>query len=435
MTRHTQPSEPRACSDAIVARVLRACDPARAVADAWPAELGEPVTIVALGKASIAMARAAVDHLGQAVGGVVVCPADGPAHALPASLAVYHADHPIPTQRNLDAARAVESCVRTVRPGSTLLLLVSGGGSAHLCAPWPGLSLEELSSVTRDLLLAGATIEQLNTVRKHCEQLKGGRLAALAVSAGASVRALVLSDVPGDPLDAIASGPAAPDPTTYARALVVLKQAGCVRTHRAIADHLGRGVAGDLPETPKPGDPIFARVEHAIIASNRTAVDAAASACERLGFGVVDRRDGVRGEARAVGAQLAEAIAQVHASGRTMNAIVWGGETTVAVGGASGVGGRCQEAALAAALALEGTADLAVMTLATDGVDGPTDAAGALVTSHTRAGAQARRLDLADALARHDSHGVLDRLGCLIRTGPTGTNLNDVLVAWTIGPA
>lgn len=432
MTQRAQPSGPRACCNAIVARVLDACDPARAVADAWPADLDGPVTLVALGKASVAMARAAVDQLSRAVGGVVVHPADGQAQGLPASLAVYEADHPIPTQRNLVAARAVEACIRGLRSGSTLLMLISGGGSAHLCMPSRGLTLEDLSAVTRDLLLAGATIEQLNAVRKHCEQLKGGRLAALAASAGVRIRALVLSDVPGDPLDAIASGPAAPDPTTYAQALAALEVTGCVRSHRAVADHLTQGVAGDLAETPNPGDPIFAHVEHTIIANNATAVDAAARACEQLGLTVVDRRLGVRGEAQAVGAQLAESLAQAHVSVHTPIAIVWGGETTVAVGDATGVGGRCQEAALAAAIALDGTADLAVMTLATDGVDGPTDAAGAVVTSQTLARAQALGIDLADTLTRHDSHGALDRLGCLIRTGPTGTNLNDVLVAWTM---
>jgi len=436
--KHDQHDKPAALCDEIIAAVLDAGDAAAAVGRAWPDDLGDPtlVRIVAMGKASMEMARAAVDRLGadERHGVVAAVPERIAGTDLPTSIKVFPADHPLPTARNLEAADAIERFIRLLDPSRTLLVLISGGGSAHLCAPWEGLTLDDLAEVTEQLLRAGATIDQLNAVRKHCERLKGGRLAAITAASGVRVCALVLSDVLGDPLDTIASGPLVPDPTTFADALDALNSMGLVQQCSAIAAHLERGVAGQIPETPKPGSPVFDRVRHTIIANNDSAVDSAASVCEDHGLRIIDRRTGVRGEASTIGRELARALIGASKTKRTPIAIIWGGETTVRVGSATGSGGRNQELALACAIELAGHQGVAAMTLATDGIDGPTDAAGALVTGQTMDHAASLGIDLPNALACHDSHTVLSKLKALIRTGPTGTNINDVAVAWTANP-
>ncbi|MCA9288530.1 MAG: DUF4147 domain-containing protein, partial [Phycisphaerales bacterium] len=293
----------------------------------------------------------------------------------------------------------------------------------------------------------------LNCVRKHCERLKGGRLARL-VGAGdegraaarirsvgaprsdaharSRVLALVVSDVLGDPLDVISSGPLAPDPTTYADAIGVLERRATAGHVPSVVAHLRAGVRGEHDETPKPGDAAFDGVVSTIISSNQTAAIAARDTLLDLGFRVkvVCR---VEGEAGAIGRGLVgDAIAESAAADASF-AVVYAGETTVDVGDATGLGGRNQELALAAGIELEGLAHLGarvcVATLATDGIDGPTDTAGAVVDSHTGALARERGVDLGGALARHDSHAALGALGLLVRTGPSGTNVNDAAIA------
>lgn len=423
--------------DAIIAAVLQAGDAAAAVGRSWPDDLPDPaqVRVIAIGKASLEMARGAIDWLGSMPDGVQGVVAAVPERiagaALPASIEVYPADHPLPSASNLVAADAIERLTRNIEPDQTLLMLISGGGSAHLCAPSAGLTLGDLVDATNQMLRAGATIEQLNTVRKHCERLNGGQLAAIAADSEVPVRVMVLSDVLGDRLGTIASGPLAPDPSTFADALDAIATLGLTQRCRAIVEHLQRGMAGLIPETPKPSDRVFDRVSHTIIANNESAVDAAVRVCQQRGLRVVDRRTGVQGEACAVGRELAHTLIDAKRSAHSPIAIVWGGETTVRVGDATGSGGRNQELALACAIELAGHTHVAAMTLATDGLDGPTNAAGALVTGETSARAAQIGIDLPAALARHDSHTALDQLAALIRIGPTGTNINDVAVAWT----
>jgi hydroxypyruvate reductase len=284
--------------------------------------------------------------------------------------------------------------------------------------------------VTTDLLLrSGATIGELNTIRKHLSRLKGGQLARLA--APAPVGVLILSDVVGDPLDVIASGPTVPDPTTYAEAWDVVQR---YRLGESLPDSVSRrlraGVAGQLPETPKPGDPLFAGVHNCIIGSNRLAAQAAVAEARRCGYRALLLTTFVEGEAREA-ARVAAALARsarVHGDPLSPPAcLVWGGETTVTVRG-QGKGGRNQELALAAALALEGVPDVLLMALATDGTDGPTDAAGAIVDGGTAARARALGLDPLAALANNDAYPLLSAVGDLLHTGPTGTNVNDLLV-------
>ncbi len=386
------------------------------------------------------MAAAASGLLGDRVraGLVVTLEGDPPWRRSPERCAgrVRHlpADHPLPTARNVDAAREVVRLVKGLTRTDTLVFLLSGGASAMLTLPAAGLELDDLRAASDALMKAGATIGELNCVRKHCEVLKGGGLARLAAARGAPVVSLILSDVVGDEVGVIGSGPTAPDDTTYADALRVLESRGVVHASSRVTDHLRRGAAGETYETVKAGDACLSRVRNVIVANNQIAVDAAAAELSRQGFEVVERRTRVEGEAadvgRALAARLRELAARASARPR---AVVWGGETTVTVRGEPGVGGRNQELALAAAVALEGSPRSGVLALATDGVDGPTDAAGAAVSGETVPAARRAGMDPAVFLARHDSHAFfaqLDGGSGLVRTGPTGTNVNDVMVGW-----
>lgn len=417
------PDNPAAYFRPLIDAILRAADPARALAlhidRRTPAGF-----VIAAGKASLAMAGEFLRGVG-AARAIVVAPAGQPVPATlqSARVRVFPADHPVPTARNVAAAETVALLAReAAAAGAPLTVLLSGGASAHLTLPATGLTLDDLALVTRALMRAGAPIQDLNTVRKHCEQLKGGRLAALAGTA--RIRAYILSDVIGDRVDVIASGPTAPDPTTYADALAALDRHGVRGAVPAIARHLEAGARGHVPDTPKPGDPALALASNVVIASNRTAVDAAVAWAADTGIRIAAVERDVQGDAAALGTRLATAA--VNDRGPTPVCRIAGSETVVPVGTASGRGGRCQEMALAAALALDGTPGVVFLAFATDGVDGPTDAAGALVTGQTCARARTLGLDPAAALANHDSHSLLARVDALIRTGPTGTNVNDV---------
>jgi glycerate-2-kinase len=418
----------------IVPEILRAADPAGLVAAALGG--GAPVgrcRAVAVGKAAAPMVRAAAGALGERLdGAVVVAPTAGDQGLSRAGLARagvewLGADHPTPTPRSLAAAGRVREFVEGMAPGQTLLVLLSGGASAMLCLPREPLTLADIASVTDALLRAGAPIGELNAVRKHCEVLKGGGLAA-ACSAGRIV-SLILSDVLGDRLDVIGSGPTAPDQTTFADALGVLERRGALDASPAATALLRRGAAGAEPETVKPGAPVWARVENRVIGNNRLALDAAAAACGAAGYPVVRWREGVEGEAAVIGRELAAEARRLAAETGRRAAIVWGGETTVTVGEAPGLGGRNQELALACAIELDGVAGVTVLSLATDGRDGPTDAAGGVVDGSTARAIRGAGVQPRDALARHDSYHALDRAGALLRTGPTGTNINDLMVA------
>lgn len=426
----------------IMRAVLDAADPARALARAWPTDLlgDAPVRLLVVGKAAIPMAREALARLDASgphprlTEGLVITTPHPDAGSLPVETLV--ADHPLATESNLVAASRVEAFVSRTGAGERLLVLLSGGGSALLTSPAGALTLGDIRAATGSLLRAGSPIRELNAVRKHCERLKGGRLARL-VGGAAPIVVMVVSDVLGDPLDVISSGPFAPDPSTYADALRVLEQRspGFVGDDRAVMErlreHLIQGIRGGLDETPKPGDPALERVTTRIIASNQAAAVAARDAALAAGFTRVLVLCRVEGESALVGRDLVRRARAYRSEGPTPCCVVLAGETTVTVGRAVGVGGRNQELALAAAVEMavpkaDGMS-MCVLALATDGIDGPTDAAGAIVTQ--RAARSVPQADLGDALARHDSHTLLGRLGWLVRTGPTGTNINDVAIA------
>ncbi len=412
----------------ILNAIVNAADPGFAVSRALADSPADYTHLFATGKASVAMARAALDS--HAIeNGVLTCV---PEHAensdLPINIEVMPADHPLPTDRNLTAARRVESFMTNLGECNTLLALISGGGSAHLCSPVEGITLEDLRTVTNAMLRSGATINELNAVRKHCERLKGGHLARLACPA--TVHCLVISDVIGDRLDTISSGPFAPDESTYAHALAALQRCNTSDLVPPIRDHLLRGSRGDIDETPKPRDPCFKHVTAQIIASNRTAVDGAAAEATRLGFKAIHVRHAHTGAASDLGREIAHMAMQYQSEHPDdPAAIVIGGETTVDVQGASGVGGRNQEVSLAAAIEIEGADGVTILSFGTDGIDGPTDAAGGIVDGNTASRMRQAGIDPLDALARHDSYTALAAADALIKAGPTGTNVNDIALA------
>jgi len=412
----------------ILPAIQRAADVRVATADALSEpgrldRLGPRVHALAIGKASLEMMAQACAKLGDRVvsGLLTAVPERIGGVALPICVRVLPADHPLPTARNLVAAARVREFVTEVPAADTLLVLISGGGSAHLACPADGVSLEDLRSVTSALQRAGATIDELNAVRKHCEELKGGRLAAM--SRARLVEVLIVSDVIGDRRDVISSGPFAPDDSTFAEALDALGR-HAASGHDAVRTRLERGARGLIPETPKAGEPCFARVRDAIIANNEKVVAAAQQALAERGV-AMSPRTSVVGESAHVARELTDSMNK----SPTRGAWGFGGEWTVRVGSSGGVGGPSQELALVGAGFIRGSSDAAILAYSTDGIDGPTDAAGAIVDGGTfNAIARAGRDPERDA-HNHDSHPALDAAGCLLRTGPTGTNVNHIAIA------
>jgi hydroxypyruvate reductase len=419
----------RQAARAVFDAALRAADVhplvLRALADV-PLPATARVSVVGAGKASGAMAAAAEQVLGDRIVDGVVVVKDG-YRAETRRVRLVEAGHPVPDARGEAAAREIRAIAQRAAADDVLLVLVSGGGSALTPAPVPPITLGDKQAMTRLMLAAGANINQLNAVRKHCSLLKGGQLARAA--APAPVRALLLSDVIGDPLDVIASGPTAPDVSTFAEALAILDRLDLrSRTPAAIVERLTRGQRGEIPETPKPDDPVFRHVTNTVIGNNRLVVDAAADEAVRLGYGphVVTRS--LDGEAREVAAGLV-ALAREIGEGRGPVAapacVIAAGETTVTVRG-RGRGGRCQEFALAAALALDGVGGIVALAAGTDGTDGPTDAAGGIVDGESARRARALGQDPRARLEDNDANPMLDALGDLVTTGPTNTNLLDL---------
>jgi hydroxypyruvate reductase len=420
---------PREAARAVFAAALHAADVrplvVRALADVRPPARGR-VLVVGAGKASGAMAAATEEVLGDRVADGVVAVKDG-YRADTRRVRLLEAGHPVPDARGEAAGREIRALAESAGADDLLLVLVSGGGSALTPAPAPPITLADKQALTRLLLAAGATIDQLNTVRKHCSLLKGGQLARAA--APARVHALLLSDVIGDPLDVIASGPTAPDASTFAEARAILDRFELTpRAPAAIVERLERGARGEIPETPKPEDPIFRRVTNTVIGNNLLVVEAAAARARALGYAPHVLTRSLQGEARDVARTLvgrAREIQAGHGPVAPPACLIAGGETTVTVRGA-GAGGRCQEWALAAAIELDGVEGIVALAAGTDGTDGPTAAAGALADGDSARRARAGGRDPRAGLAQNDSNPVLAALDDLVVTGPTNTNLLDL---------
>lgn len=442
MTPRAARTQLRAAARAILEEALAAAEPRRLVlahvaAGRRGVELAghrhDPrrgrVVVVAAGKAAVPMATAAEQALGPYLaGGIAVSTASEGALR---RVRLLTASHPVPDARGVAAALEVESLARGLGREDVLLVLLSGGASALLPAPADGLTLEDKAATTRLLLRAGATIQELNAVRKHLSRLKGGGLARAAHPA--QVVTLVLSDVVGDDLSTIASGPTVPDPSTYAAALAVLERRGVLEAApRAVVQRLRDGAQGALPETPKPRDRAFRRTLTRVVGSNRLSIEAAARAARRRGLRPVVLTTRLEGEAREAARVLVAILRECVESGRPAAppvCLLAGGETTVTVRG-EGQGGRNQELAVAAAEALAGFPVPALAAfLATDGIDGASDAAGGVADdlSTTRAAA-AGLAPPAAFLAANDTRNYLGPIGDLLLTGPTGTNVVDVAV-------
>jgi glycerate 2-kinase len=429
------PPAVRAALAALFAAALAALEPRRLVRRALggrarralPLERG--VVVVGAGKGAAGLAAAVEAQLGAAVaGGVVIVPPGYERRLARVELAV--GDHPLPDRRSAAAARRLLAALARA-PEAAVVVVLTGGASSLLVAPAPGLTLADKRRTHALLLASGADIGETNAVRKHLSAVKGGRLAERL--AGRPALALVVSDVPGDELAVVGSGPTVGDPTTYAAALAVLATRGLLhRVPARVRRHLGRGAAGALPETPKPGGRALRRVRTLLLAGNATARAGVSAAARRRGYPVVAHlRRPVTGDVRDAARLLAARILRRRAAlaGPLPAALVAGGETTVAVGPAPGRGGRNQELALEVARALAGRPGWALLCASTDGIDGPTDAAGAFADGATVARARRAGLSIEGALARHDAYPLLRALGDLYRPGPTGTNVADLALA------
>ncbi len=431
----------RALFRRICAAALSAADPAQAIRrlvrrEGTSLRVGQRVydlqrhprvVAVGAGKASAQMAWVLERVLGDRLDAGLVVVKYG--HAAPTDkIEIMEAGHPVPDRAGERAASKLLTLVGSLTSNDLLIVLLSGGASSLLPAPVPGLSLADKQTAAQLLLASGATIHEINAVRKHLSAIKGGRLAA---ATQARVISLILSDVIGDDLAAIGSGPTAPDPTTYDEACAILRRYDIWNAMPApVRRHLSAGAAGRVAETPKPGSPVFRRVQNLIIGNNRAAVEAAARAAKATGITPAVLTTTLTGEAREA-AKLFGSIAREIVSGdrpfRRPCCLIAGGELTVTVRG-GGRGGRSQEFALASALEIAGLPNVWLAGFATDGTDGPTEVAGAVADGRTVLRAARAGLDAARALRDNDAYPFFQKLNAHIVTGPTGTNVNDLYV-------
>lgn len=426
---------------AIARAGIAAVDPARAVARAIVVEGdrvrvagraltppgGARVRLVAFGKAAAAMADAAIAALGPHAGAslAVVRRGNPPPRA---AIEWLEGDHPVPTVRSERAGRRLLEFVGDGPADGPTLFLVSGGASALVEVPAEGLTIADVAATNERLLASGAPIQAMNTVRRHLSRIKGGRLALATRSH--RVATLAISDVVGDAPSDVASGPTVGDPTRFAEALAVVDRYRLrARLPRAVVRHLDAGARGDGEENPSPSDPRLAGHVYRFVATNRRALTGAAAEARRRGFVTTVLGGAVVGETQAAGIAFARRLRGLgSAPGGAGRCLLAGGETTVTLGAQHGRGGRNQEFALAGARVLAGEAFVHLLSLGTDGIDGPTDAAGGCVDGATLDRARNAGVDLDRAVAMHDAYPALVQLGGLIRTGPTGTNVMDLHV-------
>ena len=410
----------RAALHKIFIAAVAAADPRVMLADHLPKKPRGRCVVVGAGKSAAVMAAALEDAWPDVTLSGVAVTRYG--HAVPTRhIEVIEAGHPVPDANSERGARRVLAAVQGLSADDLVIALISGGGSALMALPAPGLTLADKQAVNRALLASGATIAEMNAVRKHLSAIKGGRLAAAA--APARLVTLAISDVPGDDPAVIASGPTVPDPTTFADARAIVARFGVV-----LAPHVADRLAQAVDETPKPGSLPHASFQ--MIATPSTSLAAAARMAESLGIAPLILGDAIEGESRELGTVMAGIARSVRTHGlplRPPAVLLSGGETTVSIGsGPAGRGGRNTEFLLGLALAISGTPGIWAVAGDTDGIDGTEDAAGGFVLPDTLARARAAGLDPHAVLARHDSYGLFDMLDDLLRTGPTLTNVNDM---------
>jgi glycerate 2-kinase len=383
------------------------------------------VFAIGAGKASARMAVALEQRLSRRLNGGLVVVKYG--HGAPTSLIdIQEAGHPVPDLAGHEATSRILALLNQLTADDLVVVLLSGGASSLLPAPAPGVALADKQQATALMLHSGATIHEVNTVRKHLSAMKGGRMAA---ATRAHLISLILSDVLGDDLGTIGSGPTAPDGTTYADAIQILRRYGIWdKVPPNVRTHLLKGRRGAYPESPKPGARLFRRVQNQIIGNNQAAVQAVARVAKHYGLRSLILSTSLQGEAREVAKCFGAMAREIVTTGRPIQrpaCVIAGGELTVTVRG-KGCGGRAQEFALAAAREVAGLPDVWIAGFGTDGTDGPTDAAGAIADGQTLARAARLRVDPADSLVRNDAYHFFKTVGGLIHTGPTGTNVNDL---------
>jgi glycerate-2-kinase len=388
------------------------------------------IFVIGAGKACGAMAEALEGILGNLI-------TDGHVNILRGTLSkfkttrirLHEADHPIPSEDGVKGSKRIIEIAKKAEKDDLVICLISGGGSALMPLPAEGITLTDKQQVTESLLASGATINEINVVRKHISKIKGGQLAKEAYPA--TLISLILSDVLGDPLDTIASGPTVPDISTYQEAISIIKKYELwQKIPKSVQHHLTAGLHNKIPETPKPSDKIFRNNRVFIIGNNYLAAKAAYEEAKKLGLNALLLSSLIQGEARHVGTVYAAIAKEVVNNDNPIQkpaAIIAGGETTVTVVG-RGRGGRNQELVLSASLGIEGLSGVAVASIGTDGVDGPTDAAGAIADGRTMIRSRAKKLDAITYLKSNDSYTFFKHLNDLIFTGPTGTNVNDISV-------
>ncbi len=385
------------------------------------------ILIFGAGKGTAPMAKALEDILGDRAAGGWITVKYG--HGLPLQKTrVMEAAHPVPDDAGLNSADLMLRQLEMCTADDLVLFAFSGGGSALLPSLHPSLQFSDKQAATRLLLECGASIDEINAIRKHLSRTKGGALARAAHPA--TVISLMLSDVVGDRLDVIASGPTVPDLSTFADCLEIFARYGLTgKVPKAVLEHMKKGAAGLEPETPKPGDPLFENVRNVVVGNNLFALLAAKREAESLGYNTVILSSCVQGEAREVARVVTAIGKEVLASGQPAAppaCILMGGEPTVTLRG-KGKGGRNQELVLAAAFDLRGLDRICIMSVGTDGTDGPTDAAGAVADGTTLDRAREKGMNALDYLARNDAYNFFDPLGLLIKTGPTRTNVMDMI--------
>jgi glycerate-2-kinase len=389
-------------------------------------EKTENVFVVGFGKACFPMARAAADILGdQARGGVFNLPVE-PGTGLDERFIFHVAGHPKPDEAGIEGAHQILSMADRATPRDLFIVLISGGGSALLPYPAGDITLEDLQELTSQLLACGATINEVNTIRKHVSEVKGGMLAQAAHPA--TVISLIVSDVVGDPVESIASGPTSPDPSTFEECVEIIdKYRIRDKVPESVRKRLEDGVEGLVKETPKPGDPVFNRTTNLVIGNNGIALEAARETAEELGYPTLVLTDRMEGEAREIGIFAASVLNSINSSNLPMQPpcmVLIGGETTVTLIG-PGDGGRNQELALAASRKIRGKGLL--LSLATDGRDGPTDSAGAVVDEDTCAAVEEQGMSPEKAIADNAEYEVLKEIDAHFFTGYTGTNVCDII--------
>ncbi len=390
--------------------------------------------VVGFGKASVQMAKAVEDAIGKDLitEGIVITKYGHSIMQTSESpniqtFRLFEAGHPVPDENGLKATEEIIRLLKAADEDTLVLCLISGGGSALLVSPYKGISLADKQRVTELLLKAGANINELNTVRKHISRVKGGRLAEITYPA--RIVSFILSDVIGDRLDVIASGPTAPDSTTYADAMDVIHKFNLSdEISSSVMEVLKKGRQGLIPETPKHDSPIFRNVKNIIIGNNQIALESAKNYAEEMGYRAEIIASNITGEAREAGKWLADIARSKRSNGSNrLNCLISGGETTVTVKG-NGKGGRNMELALAFAMEIEGVKGITLLSAGTDGTDGPTDAAGAIVDGETVKKARAIGVDPLEYLNNNDSYNFFKKIDALFVTGPTGTNVMDIQI-------